>query len=206
MLKVWGRTNSINVQKVLWTLEELGLAFDRIDAGMQFGVNDTEAFRLMNPNQLVPVLQDGEFVLWESHAIMRYVAALDNTRALWPEDRQAAAIIDQWLDWTTSTVWPDMKPVFRNMVRMPREQWDLVAIAAGVAGLNSDMAILDQRLQATPFVAGDSFSLADIPLALIVHRWLLLDIDREDVPAVRQWYDRLAQRPAFKQHCDLPLS
>lgn len=206
MVKIWGRTNSINVQKVLWTLAEINEPFDRIDAGLQYGVNDTEEFRLMNPNGLVPVLQEDDFALWESHAIMRYLALRDPHRKLLPADGHSAAIVDQWLEWSSTTVWPNMKPVFRNMVRLPKEQWNKQAIEAGVVGLNNDMQILTQRLTNLPYVAGEYFSLADIPLALIVHRWYLLDIERIELPVVRQWYERVAERPAFVKYCDMPLS
>lgn len=206
MLTLWGRENSINVQKVLWTLVELGMPFERIDAGLEFGVNNTDEFRQMNPNGLVPVIRDGDFVLWESQAIMRYLARQDEAHRLLPADAQQAALVDQWLDWSTGTVWPDMKPVFRNMVRTPRDQWNWPAIEAGLKGLDDDMRILAGTLDARPYVASDDFSLADIPLALIVHRWYLLDIERKNWPSVRDWYERIKERAGFQLYCDKPLS
>lgn len=132
MMTIWGRTNSLNVQKVLWGLEELGLAYERIDAGLQYGVNDTAAFKAMNPNGLVPVLKENDFVLWESHAILRYLTVRHGRGTLLPVDAQVAARADQWMDWSSSIVWAQMRPVFQNLVRTPADQRNSQAVAEEV--------------------------------------------------------------------------
>lgn len=206
MITLWGRLNSINVQKVLWALAEVDAPYQRIDAGMQFGVNNTPEFLAMNPNGLVPVIKDGDFVLWESHAIVRYLARQDTSGVLLPPDPRQAALADQWLEWYTSTAWESMKPVFRNLVRTAPDKRDMAAVAQGVASLAGNLQLLDRHLSRHAYVAGDRFSMGDIPLALIAHRWYLLDIERVDLPAVADWYTRIAARPAFKKDCAAPLS
>lgn len=206
MITIWGRLNSINVQKVLWALAEINEPFHRIDAGMHFGVNNTPAFLAMNPNGLVPLLKEGDFVLWESHAILRYLARRDPSGVLLPSDPQQAAHADQWLEWYTSTAWESMKPVFRNLVRTPPDKRDMAAVEQGVASLSANMRLLDQHLSHHAYVAGNRFSMGDIPLALIAHRWYLLDIERTNAPAVADWYRRVADRPAFRKDCAGPLS
>jgi len=206
MITIWGRANSINVQKVLWALAEIDEPYERIDAGMQFGVNNTPEFLLMNPNGLVPVLKEGDFVLWESHAILRYLARRDKTRCLLPASDQQIAHADQWLEWYSSTLWESMKPVFRGLVRTPPEQRNMAAINEGIAALAKNMTMLNKHLSKNAFVAGDSFSIGDIPLALVAHRWYLLDIERPTVPALDQWFKRVSARPAFQKDCAGPLS
>lgn len=206
MIRIWGRANSINVQKVLWACEEMGVPFERIDAGMQFGVNNTPEFLAMNPNGLVPVLQEDDFTLWESHAILRYLAMKHGRASLYPDDPRVAAKGDQWLEWCASTAWPFMKPVFWNLVRVPEPDRDMNAVRQGVEGLVKSFAILEDLLARQPYLAGDAFSLADIPLGLVAYRWYGLDIDRPDYPAVRAWFDRLTARRAFQKHCALKLT
>lgn len=206
MITIWGRANSINVQKVLWALEELGLSHDRIDAGLQYGVNDTPAFKAMNPNGLVPVLKDDDFVLWESHAILRYLAARYGREGLWPKSHQVAARADQWMDWSHSVVWSQLRPVFHHLVRTPVEQRDLSVVAAGTTGLAQSFLLLDQQLQKHPFVAGDVFSIGDIPLALMVYRWSSLVPARPVMLALDQWFERVSNREGYLKHCSAPLT
>lgn len=206
MIKIWGRANSINVQKVLWTCEALGLPFERIDAGMQFGVNDTPQFLAMNPNGLVPVLQDGALTLWESHAIVRHLARKYGQGRLWPADEVAAAHADQWMDWCASTVWPDMKVVFMNLVRFAPEQRNMAAVAQSTQMLGKSLAILDRHLENRRYVAADHLTMGDIPLAVIAYRWFSLDIARVNLPHLKAWYERVASEPAFQKHCALPLT
>lgn len=206
MITLWGRANSINVQKVIWALAELEMTYTRIDAGMQFGVVNTPEFLAMNPNGLVPVLRDGDFTIWESHAILRYLATKDPQSRLLSKDPAQAARADQWLEWYGSTLWPNMRPVFWNLVRTAPEQRDMVAVGQGVAGLGKNMLLLDQHLQTRPYVAGKTFSLGDIPLALIAYRWYAMDIERPAVQAVNAWFERVSSRPAFQAHCAAPLT
>ena len=206
MIKIWGRANSINVQKVLWSCDELGMAFERIDAGMQFGVTSTPAFLAINPNGLVPVLEHDGFTLWESHAIVRYLARSNGLGSLCPADPMQAARADQWMDWACATLWPPMKPVFTNLVRVAPPERDLAAVAQGVAGLTAAFRILDSHLAHHNYVAGDAFTMGDIPLAVIAYRWFELDIERTDFSHLKRWYEQITSRPSFKRHCAVKLT
>jgi len=206
MLKLWGRRNSINVQKVIWTCEELGIPYQRVDAGLQFGVNKTPEYLAKNPNGLVPTLEDEGFVLWESHAIVRYLARRHGLGRLLPADDRVAADADRWLDWHHTTVWPVMQPVFWNLVRATPEQRDMKAVEAGRLKMIDIMAIADRWLADRPYFAGDAFSIGDMPLALVNWRWTNLPIERPRYASVDAWFDRISERPAFRAHCMLPLS
>jgi glutathione S-transferase len=206
MLTIWGRTNSINVQKVLWACAELKLPFDRIDAGMQYGVNTTPEFKRMNPNGLVPVVRDGALVLWESHAIVRYLARQHGTGTLLPVDAQAAADADRWMDWAATTVWPPTRTVFWGLVRTPPEKRNMAEIDAAVGKLGETLAMLDAHLADRPWVIGDDFSMGDIPVGCMVQRWFNVSAKRPPLPHLEAFYKRLQARPAFKQIVDGPLT
>ena len=206
MLTIWGRVNSINVQKVLWCCGELGLPFERIDAGLQFGVNNTPEYRAMNPNALVPTIRDGSFVLWESQAIVRYLARKHGLGALCPADAQVCADADRWMDWNATTVWPDLRPVFWGMVRTAPEKRDMALIRDARDKLAKSMSILDAHLAGRAYVAGDSFTMGDIPVGTALHRWFGMDIEREDFGNLATYYGRLKARPAFGTHAGLPLT
>jgi glutathione S-transferase len=207
MLTIWGRTNSINVQKVLWACAELKLAYDRIDAGLQFGVNNTPEFRRMNPNGLVPLIRDGDLILWESHAIVRYLARKHGLGTLCPADAQVAADADRWMDWVATTVWPPTRTVFWGLVRTPPEKRNLAEIEAAAVKLGETLAILDAHLADRPWVAGEAFTMGDIPIGCIVQRWFNVDIKRPKLANVEAYYQRLQGRPAFKDRVDiLPLT
>jgi len=206
MITIWGRTNSLNVQKVLWVLEELSLPYERIDAGLTYGVNDTAAFKVMNPNGLVPVLKEDDFILWESHAILRYLAARHGRGTLWSGDDRVAAISDQWLDWCSTTVWPNMRPVFQNLVRTPADQRDHQALAAGVKSVAENFLILNNALQNRRYIAGEAFTIADISLALLAFRWYSLVSDRPQTPAVDAWFERVSVREGYRKHGSAPLT
>src|SRR5918994_5669117 len=154
MLKIWGRTNSINVQKVLWCLGELGLAYERIDAGMQFGVNNTPEYKAMNPNGLVPTLDEDGFVLWESHAIVRYLARKHGLGTLYPDDARIAADADRWMEWYSTTMWLNLRPVFWNLVRTAPEKRNMVEVAECTARLAANLTIVDARLADREYIAG----------------------------------------------------
>lgn len=206
MLRVWGRKNSINVQKVLWACDEMGVPWERIDAGMAFGVNNTPEFLAMNPNGLVPVINDNGFILWESHAIVRYLARKHGMGTLCPADPQLAARADQWMDWYHCALFPDMRPIFINLVRTPPEKRDMQEVQARCKLVNKNMAILEQTLSSQPYVAGQAFTMADIPLGLAAFRWYNMDIDRPALPNVDAWFTRLSARPAMQPHLELPLT
>jgi glutathione S-transferase len=206
MLKIWGRVNSINVQKVLWCCGELGIPFERIDAGLQYGVNNTAEYRARNPNALVPLIEDNGFVLWESQAIVRYLARKHGLGSMCPADDKLCADADRWMDWNATTVWPNLRPIFWNLVRTPLEKRDMPLVEISRKGLAASMAILNTHLAGRAYVAGTEFTMGDIPLGVSVHRWFRMDIARENLPHLAAWYQRLQARPAFARHGDLPLT
>jgi glutathione S-transferase len=206
MLKIWGRNNSVNVKKALWAAEELGLAYERIDAGLQFGVNDTPQYRRMNPTGLVPTIEDGGFTLWESHSIVRYLAAKHGAGSLWPVDPRARAEADRWMDWTHSFSREFQRPVFWPLVRTPPEKRDAKAIAEAVRKCADLLAVPEQTLKESAYLGGASFTMGDIPLGCHVQLWMRLPIERPRVPGLEAWFARLCERPAFRKVVDLPLS
>ena len=206
MLKLWGRINSINVQKVLWALAELGVGYERTDAGLQFGVVNEPFYRKMNPNGRVPTIEDEGLVLWESNAIVRYLAAKHGAGTLCPSDPKQRADADRWMDWATSTVAPAITPVFWGLIRTPVEKRDPKAIEDGIEKLGQAFQVLEQSLEGRDYVAGKSFTMGDIPLGTFVYRWNALEVKRPSLPRVEAYYKRLQQRPAYRKHVMLPLS
>jgi len=206
MLKIWGRTNSVNVKKVLWAAEELGLPYQRIDAGLQYGVNDTPEYRRMNPTGLVPTIDDDGFVLWESHAIVRYLAAKHGPGTLCPSDLRQRADAERWMDWTHSFSREFQRPVFWPLVRTPPEQRDLKAIAAAREKCATLLAIPDSVLSQRRYLAGEDFTMGDIPLGCHVQLWMRLPLERPAHRHLQAWFERLCERPAFRKIVDIPLS
>ncbi len=207
MRKLWGRANSSNVMKVIWLLEELGLPYQRIDVGGAFGVTDTPEYRAMNPNSLVPTLQEDDFVLWESNAILRYLCAANAPDSpMFPHDLHARASIDRWMDWQQTTLNVPLSPVFWGLVRTPPEQRDMAAIGRGIQATGQVLARLDAVLARVPYVAGPVFTLADIPLGVHIHRWFFFPVEKPALPHVRAWYDRLLERPAYRAHVAGPVT
>jgi glutathione S-transferase len=206
MLKVWGRVNSINVQKVLWALDELKVPYERTDAGMQFGVVNEPFYRKMNPNGRVPTIEDDGLVLWESNAIVRYLAAKHGAGALWPNDLRQRADSDRWMDWATTTLAPAIFPVFWGLVRTPPEKRDAKAIDEGVKKLGEAFQVLEQCMDGRDYIGGSALTLGDIPVGVHVYRWYALDVTRPKLPKVEAYHRRLQQRPAFRKHVMLPLS
>jgi len=206
MLKIWGRTNSVNVKKALWAIEELGLKYERIDAGMQFGVTKTPEYRRMNPNSLVPTIDDGGFILWESHTIVRYLAAKHAAGTLCPSELRARADAERWMDWAF-TLQGAMRDVFWGLIRTPPEKRDMKAIEAG-AKRSSELlqAVLEKNLENRAYVAGTSFTMGDIPIGCEVQRWMRVPIERPRLPAVEAWFERLRARPPFLKLVDVPLT
>ncbi|MGH7212668.1 MAG: glutathione S-transferase family protein [Acetobacteraceae bacterium] len=207
MRKLWGRANSSNVMKVIWLLEELGLPYQRIDAGGAFGVTDTPEYRAMNPNSLVPTLQEDDFVLWESNVILRYLCEANAPDSpMFPRDLHARASIDRWMDWQQTTLNGPMSPVFWGLVRTPPEQRDMDAIGRGIQATGEVLARLDAVLARVPYVVGPVFTLADMPLGVHIHRWFFFPVEKPALPHVRAWYDRLLERPAYRTHVAGPVT
>jgi glutathione S-transferase len=207
MLKIWGRKNSINVQKVMWTVGEIGMKHERIDAGMAFGRNKEPDFLKMNPNGLVPVLQDGDLTLWESNAIVRYLAARYGDDNLWPEDPVHRAEADKWMDWMITTINPAILPIFLGLVRTPPEQRDMKGIEAARVKAADILKIFEAHLAHRLFVAGPTLSMGDIPMGCFVNRWFALPMERPNLPNVAAYFERLKQRPAFATHvATIPLT
>lgn len=206
MIKIWGRNNSINVQKVLWCCDELGLAYERIDAGAQFGVVDTPAYRKLNPNGLVPAIEDGGFVLWESNAIVRYLAAKHGAGKLWPQDLRVRADADRWMDWHMSVLWHSLRPLFVELVRRTPDKRDPKVVQAAHKATTDAMQILEACLSGRDYVAGADFTIGDIPVGSAVYRWMNLPVERVPLPRIDAWYGRLQQRPAYRRHIMLPMS
>jgi len=198
MLKILGRNNSSNVQKVLWALGELGLEYTRDDIGGPFGGNRETDYLIMNPNGLVPTLIDGDTVLWESNVIVRYLARKYAPNSLLPDSLTDLARAEQWMDWQQTVVAPAHFPVFWGLIRTAPEDRDLDAINNGRDRFEQVMTILDHHLSDSPFVAGESLSMADIPVGIMVYRWFTLDIERMELPSLHRWYQRLTDRPAYK--------
>ena len=205
VLRLWGRISSVNVQKVVWTADELGLACERLDAGGTFGVVTTPEYRRMNPNSLVPVIEDDGFVLWESNAIVRYLAAKYGAGTLWPDDLRRRADIDRWMDWQSTTFTPAMRDAFWQVVRTPPEERDAAVIEASRVASEKAAAVLDSHLAGRAFVAGGAFSPADIVLGCAAHRWLNLPLVREPRPELQRWYESLRARPAARQVLSTPV-
>ena len=205
MLVVWGRKNSVNVQKVLWCCEEIGLNYERKEAGGAFGVVNTSEYRSLNPNRLVPTIDDDGVVLWESNAVVRYLAAKYGG-GLWPEELATRADADRWMDWQQTALWPALRTVFMGLVRTPPEQRDARAIEESRVKSGDLLGILDHYLASRAFVAGDAFTMGDIPLGCAIWRWMALPIERPARPNVQRWFDALSQRSAFKSAVMLPLT
>ncbi|MCB9946609.1 MAG: glutathione S-transferase family protein [Rhodospirillaceae bacterium] len=200
MLKIHGRNNSSNVQKVLWTCAEMALPFERIDVGGAFGGNREPAYLALNPNGLVPVIEDDGVVLWESNTIIRYLAARYGDGSLLPGDPAGRGRVEQWMDWSATTLGPAMAPLFFGLIRTPPDQRDHAAMDKSRTQTAATLAILDAELARRPFVAGDHLTLADMPAGIIAYRWYAFDIEHPDLPNLAAWYARLTERPAFRQH------
>ena len=202
MLTVWGRKSSSNVQALMWCIGELDLAYERIDAGFRYGVNDTAEFLAMNPNGTVPVLRedDGE-PLWETGAIIRYLAAQHGGEAFWPKDARSRAQIDKWTEWAKLNVAMNFTgPVFWRVVRTAPALQDQQAIAAALTALGAKLDIAEKQLERHRFLAGDDLTLADIQFGHVLYRYFDIDIPRPSLPRLERYYGNLTERPAFQEH------
>lgn len=201
MLRILGKQSSINVRKVLWTCEELGLPYQQEDWGAGYRATDSPAFLALNPNAMVPVLVDGDFVLWESNTICRYLAGRASDTCLLPLEPARRASVEQWMDWQATELNNAWRYAFMALVRQSPAHQDPAAIEASIAGGNRHMRILERQLErGGPFVCGDAFTLADVVLGLSVNRWAMTPLAHPHLPAVRAYYDRLDQRAAFRRH------
>lgn len=201
MLKILGKASSINVRKVLWTCDELGLPFEREDWGSGFRATDTPEYLALNPNAMVPVLRDGDFVLWESNAIIRYLAAAYGDGRLLPAAPRERAKAEQWMDWQATELNNSWRYAFVALVRKNPDYNDPKALAASLASWSRHIGILERQLAATgAYVLGDSFTLADVPLGLSVNRWLATPMQHAEYPAVSAYFERLSLRPGFLRH------
>ncbi len=206
MLKVWGRRSSFNVQKVMWLIGELELAHEHIDAGGPFGGLDSPAFLAMNPHGRIPVIQDGDAFVWESHAILRYLAARHGAGRFWSDDPVARARIDGWMDWSQTTLQPDfLVGVFWGFFRTPEDKRNWPAIRAALARCKTHFEKLDRLLDGRPFLLGDALTLADITAGTSLYRYFELEIERPQLVNVERWYQTLQMRAAFRTHVMLPF-
>ena len=199
MLKIWGRVSSINVQKVVWCADELRLAYERIDAGGKFGLNDTPRYLAMNPNGLVPVIEDDGMVLYESNAIVRYLAARSGAGTLWPDDPRHRADVDRWMEWQSTSYTPAMWGCFWQLIRTPAEKRSAETIEASREKTEKLSGILDAHLTSRRNLTGDSFTAADIVVGCAAHRWLNLPLARTPRTHLERWYAELKARPASRQ-------
>lgn len=201
MLKIWGRATSSNVQTVMWTVAELGLAHERLDWGGAHGGNDDPAYRAMNPNGLVPTLQDGDTILWESPVIVRYLAAKYGDAQFWPTDPGARARLDMWAEWVKTSICPEIiYKVFWQLVRMPEGKRDQKLLQEGVVRLAELMPRLDARLAEGAYLGGDAPCFADMVAGHVLYRYYTLDFVRPETPNLDAYYARLSERPAYREH------
>ncbi len=206
LVKIWGRINSINVRKVVWAAQECGVNFERTDAGMAFGIVKTPPYLAMNPNAKVPTLQDGELVLWESNVIVRYLCAKYGNETLYPQDLAQRFNAERWMDWQQTTFNPASGPAFHQLIRTPEAQRDPAIIVQSVAALAPLLEQLNTHLADRTYIAGDHFSMADIPLGCEIHRWFGLPQARPTLPHIERWYASISARPATQNVLFLPLT
>ncbi len=206
MMTIWGRRSSFNVQKVLWLAGELGLDYEHVLAGGEHGLLDTAEFRAMNPHGKVPLLRDGATVVWESHAILRYLAARDGAGRFWADDPAQRAGADGWMDWAQTALQPAfLSGVFWGFYRTPEPQRDAAAIGRAIAATHACLEQLDRALADQPYLGGERLGLADIPAGTTLYRYFELDIPHPPMANVQAWYERLQARPAYREHVMVPF-
>jgi len=205
VMKIYGRSNATNVVPVLWTLEEIGAPYKRFNVGGSFGGVDSAAFRAMNPNGRIPVMDDDGFILWESNAIVRYLANAYGAGRILPASARERAVADQWMDWYKSTFYASYVALFQALIKFGSGPEDAGRIAGLVDALSDVLRVPDAALKRTDFLAGDAFSTGDIPLGAAIHRYMMLDITRPPLEGVEAWYSRLSQRPAYSATAMLPF-
>lgn len=206
MLKIWGRHNSSNVRKVLWCAEEIGLPYESIEVGGAFGGTDAPQYRAMNPNGLVPAIEDNGLPLWESNAIVRYLSARYALGTLFPEDPAERALGEKWMDWTTSSFAGAFRDLFWGIVRTPPQERDAERIEASLRKSGELLALADAALAVQPWLSGERFAMGDIPLGSFVYAWFEMPVARPELPHLHDWYRRLQQRPAYRRGVMTPLT
>ena len=206
MIKIWGRTDSSNVQKVLWCCGELGIDFDRSDLGGKFGGNKETAYLSMNPNGLVPTIQDGEFILWESNSIMRYLNEKYGQVRLLPSTIEGRANANRWMDWQLSVLNPSIVPLFWNLIRTPADKRDPKVVQGALDKTSAAWQMVENQLAHGAFIAGENFSLGDIPIGVWAYRWFSLPIERPKFARLDAWYLRLRERPPYQKHIMIPVT
>jgi glutathione S-transferase len=205
MLKIWGRATSSNVQKVLWTCAELDIAFERVDWGGPFGGNQDPAYLAMNPTGLVPTVQDGACIIWESNTIIRYLCATRGGAHLHPSDPARRSEVERWMDWQIASLAQPMGALHMGYYRTPPERRDPKALEAARSRSLELWSMVERQLEAGPYIAGADFTLADIALGMFGYRWHVYPIERPSLPRLEAWYQRVADRPGFKAHIARPL-
>lgn len=206
MLKVWGRRSAFNVQKVLWLIDELGLQHTHIDAGGTFGGLDTPEFLALNPHGRVPVIDDDGTIVWESHSILRYLAARYGAGSWWPEAAAQRSHADRWSDWSLATLQRDFMDLFWHFYRTPEAQRDAALIASLAQRTAAHFELLDRHLARQPWLAGEHISFGDIPAGTALYRYFEIDVAHPEVPHVRDWYARLGGRPPYRRHVMRPFA
>lgn len=204
-ITLWGRKSSCNLQKAWWALEELGLPYAHVELGGDFGGLNDPAYLAMNPHGRVPTIRDGSTVVWESEAIVRYLAARYGAGILWPEDPAERAVADQWMVWTARRLYPDWIDLFWRYVRTPPPKRDLALIERLRGATATRFEMLDRHLADRSFIGGDKFTMCDIPAGMTLYRWFEMDIERPAAPHVEAWYVRLRERPAYRKTVCVPF-
>jgi len=202
-ITLWGRESSANVQKVRWALAEIGLAYEHIPLGGKYGGTRDPAYLALNPNGLVPTFRDGDLVVWESHAIVRYLAATYGVGRLWSESPAARAVVDQWTDWTATSFQPAWIAAFWNVVRTPKAQHNRAAIAKSLAETERCLSMMEDQLSHSPYLGGERLTYADLVAGVAMYRWSTMEIDRAARPAVEAWHLRLRERRAFRDTVEI---
>jgi glutathione S-transferase len=205
MLKIWGRRNAFNVQKVMWLIGELGLDHERVDAGGSFGGLDAPDFLRMNPHGRIPVIEDKGTIIWESQAIIRYLAARHARGTLWPTEAAARSFADRWMDWSLATLQPAFLDLFWGYYRTPAEKRDRSFIDKAIERCDRCYRLLDSNLSDQPYLAGERFTMGDVPAGTTLFRYRSLNIKRPLLRNVEAWYRRLAERPAYREHVMIPF-
>jgi glutathione S-transferase len=206
MLKVWGRRSAFNVQKVMWVVAELGLPHEHIEVGGAFGGLEDPAFLAINPHGRIPVIDDAGLVVWESHATIRYLAARYGSGTLWPPDAAERSFADRWMDWSATTLQRDFMDLFWGYYRTPDDRRDWPRIRELIERCACHYRLLDAQLAQRSYLAGNRFTMADVPAGTTLYRYFALDLERPPIPHVEAWYARLTARPAYREHVMVPFA
>lgn len=206
MLKIWGRRNSSNVRKVIWCAEEIGLPYESIEVGGSFGGTQSAEYQAMNPNGLVPVIEDHGLTVWESNAIVRYLSARYALGTLYLEDPVARVQGEKWMDWSTSRMAPLYSELIWGVMRTAPADRDEARINAALVKAGDLLKMADAALAQQPWLSGEHFAIGDIPLGSLVYAWFEMPIQRPDLPHLAAWYARLRERPAYQRGVMTPMS